>query len=879
LKAKGIAVSGQVTAAQQAEAAARLENTAAISAQTRAGAVSGAGALGGVGSKLLGAVGWIGIALSVATAIWGIVDATRAADEAAKDWDIIGSGGGLASLRDAISKDTVEYYKSGKAIGLVKVKYDEYSASLTSTAAAVQAATGTTIEMNNQTAELTSTVKTQTMALGENAKAWIASSLASNPKVQTIFEENPTLISDLKAQGIDFKKTVEDLMNPEIKNPFRNVDNALKNATANYKKWSTAARNERLAAGQLPPMLGPDGMSAAEMANIYKNQIDDLTKIKGIFEGIGSAISAATGQSAFQDIINGIFGITEETGDGQEKIARFVKTTRSWASEVAGLFSNAFENRFGKGQALDNINKQWLDMRTSVREATKAVAELKRSMESIRADKTTLEAQLEVAIRYGDTVREKKIRAELAQKTADLADAEAQIVDQNSVLNKTLVGNSTTAIENRTQILSMLQAYDPYIQQILATSNSSTDAKKSIKSLKQEFIDNGKALGFNVAQLQQYAEHFDDMLTIVSYQPRDITLKVVDDPALTALRDFATEANKSLAGINKSIIIDIKTKANGGTGVLHNADGGYISGPGTGTSDSIPAMLSNGEFVVRAGAVKALGVGTLNQLNQADRMKFADGGLVKRYKDGGSADSDPAMTARWLGLTKLYGPLTKGQGFNLSNVPGLLREIAGQVNLTDYQKLVLKNYVSHPLSLLGDNIGRVPQKELAQLIMANQFKFDKGTPLTRVANNADYRILKGMKVGQTRILDRYMSVVNELHPSSESFIQEMMTGKTDTGGRGSNWKYPIIKFRLLTDIPGINDINHLVPGQSNVSDGLLAPGTGMKLTKITYKNGVPVYHISLGTNIKAKYGFRQADNINWLSNLIHGNNKYSSRNK
>lgn len=63
-----------------------------------------------------------------------------------------------------------------------------------------------------------------------------------------------------------------------------------------------------------------------------------------------------------------------------------------------------------------------------------------------------------------------------------------------------------------------------------------------------------------------------------------------------------------------------------------NADGGYIAGPGTGTSDDIPAMLSNGEYVIRANAVKTIGVDTLNKLNQADRLGFAAGGMVNSFK-------------------------------------------------------------------------------------------------------------------------------------------------------------------------------------------------------------------------------------------------------
>lgn len=44
-------------------------------------------------------------------------------------------------------------------------------------------------------------------------------------------------------------------------------------------------------------------------------------------------------------------------------------------------------------------------------------------------------------------------------------------------------------------------------------------------------------------------------------------------------------------------------------------DGGYIAGPGTATSDSIPRMLSNGEYVLKASAVKALGRDFLDRLN------------------------------------------------------------------------------------------------------------------------------------------------------------------------------------------------------------------------------------------------------------------------
>ena len=46
-----------------------------------------------------------------------------------------------------------------------------------------------------------------------------------------------------------------------------------------------------------------------------------------------------------------------------------------------------------------------------------------------------------------------------------------------------------------------------------------------------------------------------------------------------------------------------------GGGVMDLRQGGESEGPGTGTSDDIPAMLSDGEFVMTAKAVRGAGGG------------------------------------------------------------------------------------------------------------------------------------------------------------------------------------------------------------------------------------------------------------------------------
>ena len=75
-------------------------------------------------------------------------------------------------------------------------------------------------------------------------------------------------------------------------------------------------------------------------------------------------------------------------------------------------------------------------------------------------------------------------------------------------------------------------------------------------------------------------------------------------------------------------------------GIKKFATGGLVSGPGSATSDSIPARLSAGEYVVRAAAVRQVGVAFLDSLNglsvgprfKGGELAFAAGGLVPEVK-------------------------------------------------------------------------------------------------------------------------------------------------------------------------------------------------------------------------------------------------------
>lgn len=73
------------------------------------------------------------------------------------------------------------------------------------------------------------------------------------------------------------------------------------------------------------------------------------------------------------------------------------------------------------------------------------------------------------------------------------------------------------------------------------------------------------------------------------------------------------------------------------------ASGGAVRGPGTGTSDSINARLSNGEYVIKASSVRQYGTGLFDRLNRGV-AKFASGGYVGKYASGGAVTSGGGIT-------------------------------------------------------------------------------------------------------------------------------------------------------------------------------------------------------------------------------------------
>jgi hypothetical protein len=87
----------------------------------------------------------------------------------------------------------------------------------------------------------------------------------------------------------------------------------------------------------------------------------------------------------------------------------------------------------------------------------------------------------------------------------------------------------------------------------------------------------------------------------------------------------------------------LRAQASSSSGGSKYASGGYVRGAGSGTSDSIPAWLSNGEFIVRAAAVRKYGVDFLRAINGMSAGPALKGGFPGFALGGPVSIAPPAL--------------------------------------------------------------------------------------------------------------------------------------------------------------------------------------------------------------------------------------------
>lgn len=264
------------------------------------------------------------------------------------------------------------------------------------------------------------------------------------------------------------------------------------------------------------------------------------------------------------------------------------------------------------GSAADSIEKRvaalqaeaaGLDLTTAARERAKVAAQLE-----------TVAKQANAAAGLGENVVTKEQRARIDEVTEAYGKA-TEAIEKATIAQSIRRGRETALLDpSDVAIAEQLKGLYPDVATALnsveASAMRTNEAMRSVGSTMSSSLTTG--LADILDGTKSVSAGFADMARSIVRALEEAMIKMlIVQPLMRTLSGGPGFADGGLVG----------------TPAVAKADGGYISGPGTATSDSIPARLSNGEFVVRASAT-AKHRAVLEAIN-ADRIpRFADGGLV-----------------------------------------------------------------------------------------------------------------------------------------------------------------------------------------------------------------------------------------------------------
>lgn len=366
------------------------------------------------------------------------------------------------------------------------------------------------------------------------------------------------------------------------------------------------------------------------------------------------------------------------------------KTTKK--PDSGKLFQNPDKGNLGSGRSSalkqENIALKVLQKENKINQERRKI-ENEYVRLKLKKEKDLFEAQNAIAKKYGTDAQ--KLSIELAEiefkkkqelQEEELAYTEQMLAAENALKEAQLRGASQKELDILKEKLALLKKTHQYtidnINQSAAVNTESAKFDYSNKQIswkadynasdavgkmtmkndkwKEEatesvtnspFLDDKLKLEALTAINQKYDEQQQKINTISKIQQTSNQLAKDFSGAIT---DWITGA-KSFGDAMKSILQQLIAQliqaalyativaacTGGGGGFAARwkgafgkafASGGSVAGPGTGTSDSVPAMLSNGEYVLNAQAVDRLGVPFLNGLNTGRLRGFASGGLV-----------------------------------------------------------------------------------------------------------------------------------------------------------------------------------------------------------------------------------------------------------
>lgn len=374
----------------------------------------------------------------------------------------------------------------------------------------------------------------------------------------------------------------------------------------------------------------------------------DTEKYKNLFGNIGGNADGGKGSSGkaadpekeeqerrqkLQRSIEQEYSMRKTVNDAMRESVD-LQTAYMTAAEKA-----AYEMQKEHEKSIEGIKNRWLQFETeyigmSDEERARMVKNLEETgvaFEIMEDGRLSLAKQVAADI----AAAEKQYDDEIVLYHTQCKDILAEIDDafnKNSVekLNESLTEeNIATLNAYNTKQNLMKRYYDNLLQTHKSTTELMADAVLDSQSSFENFFKNV------MTGAKSFSESLKGLVSdllgnIVQQIAKTMAAKVVNQFINWLFPSFGFSGGGSVGGAGG---FNTYSAAAGVLGINFGkfATGGMIFGPGSGTSDSIPAMLSNGEFVMSAAAVRRIGVPYLNRLNKG----YANGGIVS----GGSASS------------------------------------------------------------------------------------------------------------------------------------------------------------------------------------------------------------------------------------------------
>ena len=245
-------------------------------------------------------------------------------------------------------------------------------------------------------------------------------------------------------------------------------------------------------------------------------------------------------------------------------------------------------------------------------------------------------------------------------------------------------------------------------------------------------------------------------------------------------------------------------KRGSGSGVIGAATGGLI--PGVGNGDTVPAMLTPGEFVIRKSAVKAIGVKNLSSIN-----KYGKGGVVE-------TEQLKAMNPKIQGKSHLMRKINSTSNWQDKDGTYINYEIEEFDPLSSSDKKLVAEYIK------GVKLGNPGAK-----IKGNAFEamVAKKYRLKTTGDNAYLDFLYGEaksdpKYGKTLTGDRYLNLLSKTLNSKNSYLKKFTKNKDIVNPSDKEITLYIDKLRNKRE--DITKMNTGGPVGTDTVPALLTPG-------------------------------------------------------